>query len=59
LRVHHLMLQDTLKERRSGKDILVSGEDPLLLTDYESDDGRDGVPRPEPISTECTRWGDA
>jgi hypothetical protein len=43
LRVHHLVLQDTLEERRSGKNILVGGEDPLFLTDDEGDDGGDGV----------------
>lgn len=43
LRVHHLVLEHALEERGSAEDILVGGENPLLLTYDEGDDSGDGV----------------
>lgn len=43
LRVEHLVLQDTLKEGGRAENILMGGEDPLLLADDEGYDSGDGV----------------
>ncbi len=40
LRVHILALQGLLEPRRGAEDVLVRGEDPLLLADHEGHDGR-------------------
>jgi hypothetical protein len=53
LRVHQLVLQDALEEGRSTQDVLVGGEDPLLLTDDEGDDSRNGTTRAGHVSTLC------
>ena len=50
LRIHHLALQHTLEERRHAEDILVSGEDSLVLANHEGDDGRGQVTVPVLVS---------